>query len=55
LTFKQEFLNLINYPSREELEFLDYAFDEFKTHYEKMIKAREATLITRFTDLIMKY
>ena len=55
LTFKQEFLDLINYPSREELEFLDYAFDEFKTNFEKMIKAREASLIKRFTDLIMKY
>lgn len=55
LTFKQEFLQLIDYPSREELEFLDYKTEEFKNHFETMLNKREALLIKRFIDLIMKY
>ena len=55
LTFKQEFLDLINYPSREQLEFLDFKFDEFKSHFEKMLTDREARIVKDFVDLIMKY
>jgi len=55
LTFKQEFLDLIKYPSREQLEFLDFKFDEFKTHFEKMLVDREGLIIKDFIDLIMKY
>ena len=55
LTFKQEFLDLINYPSREQLEFLDFKYDEFKKHYDDMVKSREEKIVTQFIELIMKY
>lgn len=55
LTFNEEFLSLIDYPSREELEFIDCKFDEFKENYTKLIEKRENDMITRFLDLVMKF
>lgn len=55
LTFNQDFLDLIKYPSREQLEFLDYKFDEFKKSFEQMLTDRESALVAQFIDLIMQY
>lgn len=53
LTFNQEFLNLIDYPSREDLEFLDYAEEDFKNKYIPLLEARESKLKKRLIDLMM--
>ena len=37
LTYDSEFLKIIDYPSREELEFKDCPFDEFKQPYLDLI------------------
>ena len=55
LTFNQEFLSIIKYPSREQLEFLDYKFDEFKKSFEQLLNDREKSIVTQFIDLIMQY
>lgn len=55
LTFNQEFLDLIKYPSREQLEFLDYKFDEFKKSFEQLLNDREKSIVTQFIALIMQY
>ena len=55
LTFRAEFLELINYPSREHLEFLDFNLIEFKKSFYTMINDREEKIISQFVNLIMKY
>lgn len=55
LTFNQKFLDLIKYPSREQLEFLDYKFDDFKKNFEQLLDDREKAIVTQFIDLIMQY
>lgn len=55
LTFNEEFLKLIDYPSREELEFKDCSFEEFKGPYNELITKREGLMISKFLDLIMKF
>ena len=55
LTFKPEFLDLIMYPSREQLEFLDCDFESFKKSYLAMLDERENKILDQFIGLIMKY
>ena len=55
LTYDPEFLKIIDYPSREELEFKDCSFDEFKQPYLAMVEKREANIVEKFLDLVMKF
>ena len=49
-----QFLEMIDYPSKSELKFIDYSFDQFKTNYMEFIDAREKRLIEKFLALITK-
>lgn len=53
LTFKQEFLDIIDYPSKNDLSFIDCPFAQFKPAYEKFFQAREKRLVARFVKLIL--
>ena len=54
LTFKKPFLKLIDYPSREELVFIDYAQDSFGEAYYRLIEKREKTFSEKLVNLLMK-
>ena len=54
LTSNKSFLEMIDYPSKSELKFIDYSFDQFKTNYMEFIDAREKRLIEKFLALITK-
>ena len=54
LTFDPNFLSLIDYPAREELEFIDYSKEEFISHFESFIESREDKIINKFVELFMK-
>ena len=53
LVFKPEFLSIIDYPSRQEIEFLDYAPEEFAKDYIKLIDKRERAIKSRLLNLMM--
>lgn len=53
LVISDSFLELITYPSKEELEFLDYSIDDFAISYIELLNKREEIIIPRFIDLIM--
>lgn len=52
LTFNQEFLDMIDYPSRESLNFIDCTIDQFKTPFETLVKNREKKMLDKFIKLI---
>lgn len=54
LTFDPVFLSLIDYPSRQELEFIDYNKEEFNSSFAAFIDAREQRIIAKFVELFMK-
>ena len=53
LVFNDAFLKIIDYPSRTEFEFLDYAQDEFKTSFLALIEKRESLIKKNLIDLMM--
>lgn len=53
LTFHEDFLKLIDYPSRTELEFIDCQKEEFVSQYEKLVDARTKRLFEKFVNLLM--
>ncbi len=55
LTYNIDFLFMINYPTREELEFIDCPLNQFKPAFERFIKNREKEIIEKFIDLLMKF
>jgi hypothetical protein len=54
LTFNDEFLNLIKYPSRQDLEFIDCGLKEFQTGLTNLISQRELALKDQFLNLITR-
>lgn len=55
LTFNEDFLTLIDYPSRNELLYLDFATNDFITEYNKMVQKREDEFVNQFKRLIMNF
>ncbi len=53
LTYDSEFLELIDYPGRDELAFSDCPLDQFKTPYDDMVSNRQDSMITKFVDLVV--
>ena len=54
LTYNNDFLEMINYPSREDLSFINCPYSQFITSYNKMISEREQKMIEQFLSLIIK-
>lgn len=55
LTHNTEFLTMIDYPSSTELEFIDYASEQFKISYSNFSTNRETKIVNKFVDLLLKY
>lgn len=55
LTFNQEFLDLIDYPSRDDLGFVDCHGNDFNTGFKSMIDFRETALVDKFVELLMNF
>lgn len=53
LTYNDDFLEMIDYPSREELSFIDCSYDQFKDPYNTMIKKRQDKIIEKFVGLMI--
>ena len=53
LTYNEEFLSLIDYPTRQELEFINCPQEQFQNEYLELIEKRENSLLNRFVELIM--
>lgn len=54
LMLKPEFHELINYPSQEELSFVDAANEGFKKGFENLLDSREKVMFDKFIKLIIK-
>ena len=48
----KDYLNLINYPSKEELRFIDYSLLEFNDKYKEFIGNRLDILFKEFKELV---
>ena len=44
---------MIDYPSREELSFIDCPYDQFNEPYNAMIKNRQNKIIEKFVKLMI--
>ena len=53
LTYNQEFLDLILYPTREDLSFIDCGEEQFKDPYNRMIESRQERIIKKFIELMI--
>ena len=53
LVYNQQFLDMIIYPTREALSFIDCPESQFAQHYELMVKDRESKMITKFVERIV--
>ena len=53
LTYNSEFLSLINYPSREELSFIDCSEEQFKAPYIHLTSSRQEKIMTKFVELMI--
>ena len=53
LTFNEQFLSLIDYPTREELAFIDCPIDQFKPKYKEFTIKREKKMVEKFIKLIV--
>lgn len=53
LTFNQDFLDLIDYPSRDNLAFVDCHGDDFNIGFTSMINRRETAFVHKFVELLM--
>ena len=47
-----EYLDLINYPKKEELDFIKYSDDEFDKAYKEYLKNRVGSLISEFKEYL---
>lgn len=52
LTFNENFLEMIDYPAREELTFINCKDNQFGEPYEALIKKREERISAKFVNLI---
>ena len=48
LTFEEGFKNIIDYPNREDLSFIDCPYDQFVEPYNNLIENRERRLICKY-------
>jgi len=53
LTFNEDFLSMIDYPSREELSFIDTTEEQFKSPYETLTNKREKSMLEKFVNLVI--
>lgn len=53
LVFDENFKSTIDYPSRTDLEFLDYAPNEFKKYYLALVDKREVSIKEKLVNLMM--
>ena len=53
LVFNSDFIEMIDYPSKQELSFIDAPIDQFRTSYESLIETRSKKVLNRFLDLIV--
>ncbi len=53
LTYDSEFLKVIDYPSREELSFVDCPLDQFVGPFNEMVEKRQTSIVTKFKRLII--
>lgn len=53
LTFNTDFLDMIDYPSREDLAFIDSTEDQFTDSYNALIKKRENAIMDKFISHII--
>ena len=54
LTFDKDFLNTIDYPSKEGLEFINCTQDVFVKDYNNFVRDREIKILDKYIKLIMK-
>ena len=50
----KEYLSLINYPTQEDLAFIDYSPIEFDKEYKNFLGARLDSLFSDFLELVRK-
>ena len=55
LTYNDEFLKIIDYPSRTELDFIDFSDDEFINNYNKFIKERSNRIQNKLVDMLSNH
>lgn len=53
LTYNEEFLSLIDYPTREGLSFIDCSEEQFKGPYTELVNSRQEKVFKKFVELIM--
>ena len=53
LTYNSDFLEMIDYPLREELSFISCPLDQFKEPYETLLDAREKNMKDKFIELMI--
>lgn len=50
----KEYLKLINYPTKDEIRFIDYSTTQFEVEYKKFISTRIDCLINEFKEYVIK-
>lgn len=53
LTYNDSFIQTIKYPSREELSFIDCAYDQFIQPYTTLVEKRAQDIIEEFISLMI--
>ena len=53
LTYNDSFIQTINYPSREDLSFIDCAYEQFNQPYTTLVEKRAKAIIDDFISLII--
>ena len=54
-TFAEDFLQLIQYPSNEELKFINYTNQDFREEYAKFVFDRADAMCKQFYDLVEEF
>ena len=52
LVQNEKFLQIIDYPKKENFSFIDCPYDQFEGPYTNMVKNREEKMIKKYIDLI---
>ncbi|MBR5095864.1 MAG: hypothetical protein IK094_02010, partial [Treponema sp.] len=52
LTYDDDFIKMIDYPTYEELKFIDCPIDQFKSPFESLVSRREKKMINKFIAFI---
>lgn len=54
LTLNENFVKFINYPTREELSFINCDYESFKAKFDELMKTRSESIVLELTDLIVR-